>query len=218
MQDIQAIVFDFGNVLDVPDDWAVWEAQRDQLVARFRMESGEFWQHLFGSEAWQRAKLGQMSEEAFFADRLTLVGMTDPGEQRAFVKALFAGRQVNNTMRDLLKQLRTQGRHKLAVLSNTAIRNMAEWLATEQDLPCMFDEVVASADVGLAKPDAAIYELLLARLECAPHQVLFIDDQQRNTDAAAALGIQTHLFESSPALMAELIAHQILDGDPSNKQ
>jgi hypothetical protein len=47
-----------------------------------------------------------------------------------------------------------------------------------------FDLYVNSAEVGLAKPDPAIYQLTLDRLGVRPEEAIFIDDHVRNTDAA----------------------------------
>ena len=63
--------------------------------------------------------------------------------------------------------------------------------------------VVISAEVGMAKPDPAIYRLMLSRLHEAPAEVLFIDNKARNTLAAAALGIPSIVFQhSAPAIAA----------------
>ncbi len=208
MTNIAAVVFDFGGVLDVPEDRESWLAQRDHLAAGVGMTGEGFWHYLFRSDAWERAKRGQITEEAFWADRLMPLGMHSEAQRRAFVARLMAGRGVHPAMRALLERL--QARYTLALLSNTAVRNMADWLAESFDLT-VFDEVISSADVGLAKPEEAIYRLLLERLRLPPETVLFIDDLARNTTAADALGIQTIIFESPEVLVSVLQAHGMLD-------
>jgi putative hydrolase of the HAD superfamily len=52
-----------------------------------------------------------------------------------------------------------------------------------------FDDVISSADVGLAKPDHAIYRLAAERLGLPVEECLFIDDTERNVVAAREVGM-----------------------------
>jgi len=57
------------------------------------------------------------------------------------------------------------------------------------DFANIFDDVVDSHEVGMRKPNRAIYELALNRLGVEAHRAAFLDDAQSNVDAALALGI-----------------------------
>jgi epoxide hydrolase-like predicted phosphatase len=52
-----------------------------------------------------------------------------------------------------------------------------------------FDEVVISGEVGLRKPDPAIYELTCERLGVSAPQCVFVDDLRPNVTAAVGLGM-----------------------------
>jgi 2-haloacid dehalogenase len=52
-----------------------------------------------------------------------------------------------------------------------------------------FDGHVISGLEGVAKPGRRIFEILLERYALAPETTVFVDDVQRNVDAARALGI-----------------------------
>ena len=67
-----------------------------------------------------------------------------------------------------------------------------------------FNGIVVSGEEGLAKPDHAIFRLLLDRFHLDALSTLFIDDSPGHIDAARALGLRTHLFRSERALAAEL--------------
>jgi FMN phosphatase YigB (HAD superfamily) len=56
------------------------------------------------------------------------------------------------------------------------------------------DGFVVSGDVGVRKPDQAIYERLLQEVRVEPAEILFVDDRVRNLDTAAALGMEAVLF------------------------
>ena len=51
------------------------------------------------------------------------------------------------------------------------------------------DEVVISCDVGMRKPDAAIYRLACSRLGVDPTEALFLDDSAAMAEGAAAVGL-----------------------------
>ena len=53
----------------------------------------------------------------------------------------------------------------------------------------IFDDVVDSHEVGMRKPNHAIYELSLSRLGVEAHRTAFLDDAQSNVNAATAVGM-----------------------------
>jgi putative hydrolase of the HAD superfamily len=92
---------------------------------------------------------------------------------------------------------------RIGILSNTTW----EWtrrLREVHDWADRFDPVLLSCELGLCKPDPAIYRLLLERLGLPGAQVLFVDDREDNLAAAAALGIKGHLFVDQAGLQSEL--------------
>jgi 2-haloacid dehalogenase len=73
-----------------------------------------------------------------------------------------------------------------------------------------FDGTIVSGREGVAKPDPVIFRRLLDRFGLDPGVTVMIDDRQENLDAAAGLGIQTHLFRSSRLLRTDLEAAGVL--------
>lgn len=78
----------------------------------------------------------------------------------------------------------------------------------------LFDEVVLSCEVGCAKPDPRIYQVILERLGVAPGDVLFVDDVSDNVEAAESLGMPAHLHRNT-ADTAERIGSQTVDSPDS---
>lgn len=64
--------------------------------------------------------------------------------------------------------------------------------------------VTVSGDIGLIKPDRAIYDHHVASFGLDPAASLFIDDSQKNVDGAKAAGWQAVLFTDAPTLKADL--------------
>jgi 2-haloacid dehalogenase len=69
-----------------------------------------------------------------------------------------------------------------------------------------FDAIVVSGAERLVKPDPRIFTLLMERHRLRAEQLVFIDDNPRNAEAAAALGMHAIHFVSPPRLRAELAA------------
>ncbi|MFE6716065.1 HAD-IA family hydrolase [Streptomyces albidoflavus] len=93
--------------------------------------------------------------------------------------------------------------HRLALLSNSfgldpfnPYEHVGVW-----DL---FDVHVVSEQVGLAKPDPGIYQLVLDRLGLPAERCVFADDQARNLAPAAAAGIATVHVTDEAVAVAEL--------------
>ncbi len=75
-----------------------------------------------------------------------------------------------------------------------------------------FDGIVVSGEERLVKPDPRIYRLLMERYELRPEELVYVDDNARNTEAAAALGLHGIHFTGPEALRAELVALGLIDG------
>lgn len=67
-----------------------------------------------------------------------------------------------------------------------------------------FSEVVVSAEVGIRKPDSAIYALAAEKLGRAPADCVFVDDVEINLVPARALGMDTILHDRSRDTLAQL--------------
>lgn len=59
------------------------------------------------------------------------------------------------------------------------------------------DNYVVSSSVKLAKPEPAIYQLLLSKYNLNPEECVFIDDRKDNVDAAKALGMSGIVYPGS---------------------
>lgn len=76
----------------------------------------------------------------------------------------------------------------VGVISNTNETHV-RWLDAHVPELRSFDLVMMSNELGMGKPDPAVFRLALELLDVAPHQTLFVDDVQENVDAATALGM-----------------------------
>ncbi|MFC1648604.1 HAD-IA family hydrolase [Nanoarchaeota archaeon] len=74
------------------------------------------------------------------------------------------------------------------------IQKFSEWTTVQ----------IWSCEVGVAKPDPRIYQILFEKANVKPEECLFIDDKQRNIDAARELGMLGIVFEGNDKLFPKL--------------
>jgi 2-haloacid dehalogenase len=74
------------------------------------------------------------------------------------------------------------------------------------DFLTLLEDVVVSGVEGVAKPDPAVYELLVARTGRALGELVFVDDRADNVAAAAACGMTAYVFTDAARLRADLRA------------
>ena len=67
-------------------------------------------------------------------------------------------------------------------------------------------DVVVSGEVGIAKPDPAIYRLAAERCGLPPHALVFVDDKPANAAAATAVGMRGLVFTDPAVLRTDLLA------------
>jgi 2-haloacid dehalogenase len=74
----------------------------------------------------------------------------------------------------------------------------------------LFDDIVISGKVKIAKPDLGIFTILLARAQRAAWQCVYIDDSIRNIEVAQEIGFKCIHFQSPEKLVDDLAAFEIL--------
>ncbi|MFD1151590.1 HAD-IA family hydrolase [Saccharothrix hoggarensis] len=87
----------------------------------------------------------------------------------------------------------------------TAVLSNADgYWSPPADWAALFDVVITSGDVGIAKPDRRIYLLTAERLGLAPRDCVFVDDLAVNVRGAAAAGMVGVHHRSVDATVEEL--------------
>jgi len=88
-------------------------------------------------------------------------------------------------------------KHSIYLLSNTNTIHLdtfkkklgrVRWLRFYN----LFDKMYLSHEMGLRKPNAAIFEYILEEQNLKPEEVFFIDDSSEHIEGANKLGIKTH--------------------------
>lgn len=199
---IKAIVFDFGGVMATFFRPELFQT----LEAELGLQAGSLSEILWRSPEWRLAEVGAISEQEYWRRIAPRLGFHTQAERtpvriRDLQQALFGDVEVDPNMVDLIRGLRS--RYRTGLLSNTSA-SQPQRLIQQYNLEGLFDVVVLSAAVGLAKPDPAIYRLALQRLGTAPETTIFVDDYEPNVAAAAELGIQGVHFTGYEPLVSAL--------------
>lgn len=123
-----------------------------------------------------------------------------PGAERAAQVYFANAGRVDAEMVGLVAAVRE--RVTVALLSN-ATDQLREHLA-HHDLVEAFDVVFCSAELGMAKPDVAIYRHAADVLGVQPGECFFTDDRPENVDGARAADMHAEVFTGRAGLVARL--------------
>jgi len=135
---------------------------------------------------YRSTSLGNMSSAEFWKE----VGL-DPGLEDEYLQRY----ELTVGLTDFLEAVNSQG-YEVWCLSN----DISEWskkLRARFELDKYVHGFVISGDVGVRKPEQAIFDRLISQLTASLRDAVFVDDQRRNLDVAAALGFGTVLFMSA---------------------
>lgn len=98
-----------------------------------------------------------------------------------------------------------RGRCRVGLLSNATTRLRGD--LARLGLAGEVDEVFGTAELGVAKPDPAVFGLVSARLGLEPGECGFVDDTAGHVAAAQAVGLVGHRFVSPAGLVGFLAGH-----------
>lgn len=86
------------------------------------------------------------------------------------------------------------GKYRLFLLTNTDEIHISRFehnvgMSFYTDFYKCFEKVFYSYEMGMRKPEPAIFTHIINKYDLSPKRTLFVDDKKNNTDAAAALGL-----------------------------
>jgi len=110
----------------------------------------------------------------------------------------------------ILRELHAAGT-RLVALTNWSAELFPHAEATFGFLS-LFEGIVVSGREGVAKPDPAVFDLLLSRYRLDPAATVFVDDSPANVEAAAGAGLQARLFTDAEILRRDLSRLGLLSG------
>lgn len=197
------LIFDFGGVLITWDPHLVflkYFSDDIQAIDRFLKEI-DFAGWNYQQDAGRPFEQGVAELSAQFPQYAHLIRAYDE-EWEESIAGLIPGTV------ELLRRLKAAG-YPIYGLTNW---NDEKFSLVQHRFPIfdLFDDILVSGAVKLAKPDPAIFQLMLKRINRLPQECLLIDDSPKNIDAAIRLGFSAIHFTSPTQLEAELCRLGIL--------
>jgi len=207
---IEAVIFDFAGVLSTsPAAGMIERAQRFDLdLATFLpIVMGPL--DVDGDHPYHQLECGRITMDEFDAaiePMWRAAGLTEfPTLPRG--DELLALVEPVAAMVDVARDVRAAGLATAILTNNT--REWGAWRAA-WDADNLVDVVIDSSEVGLRKPNPAIFELTVERLGGPPFgRCLFLDDFPWNVAAADAMGFQT-MHVTDPVAAAAAVRSRLV--------
>lgn len=192
---IKNLIFDIGNVLM---EYRGYEMLQDYGLNE--EESHRVGDEIFCHEIWSHLDLGVSIEkvikeyQSVFPEYHDLIQwfLTHVEDMPIYWEDVW----------DKVHSLKEQGYH-IYILSNYS-REMLNIHAGNARFWDDVDGAVVSADCGLLKPNAEIYQYLLSKFNLKAEETVFFDDRLENTEAAKKLGIESYRITSKKYLFEVL--------------
>jgi len=193
---IRTVLFDMGNVL-VSFSHERMFSQLGDACGRTGEEVKTF---LADTALANRFETGKVDAKGFHQEIERWVQR--PIDEATLLRAGADIFWLDTPMPEVLKQIKSQG-VRLVLLSNTSSTHIdiirEQWSFLDE-----FDELVLSYRVGAMKPDAAIYEAALAKINCDPSECFYTDDVAPYVEAGRTHGLQAEIFRDVPTLIGHL--------------
>ena len=202
---VDAVIFDLGGVImrnGSPRDFTQQYPDHDPAyIAELMMGP----HHLDTDHPWHQVERGEISfaqcremTQKLLAD----AGVSRPAHpptEKSSSRSSFAF-ELNDDMVAFIHDLRSAN-IPTAILTNN-VREFRQWWWPLLDFDALFTTIVDSHEVGMRKPNPAIYQLTLERLGVTAPRAAFLDDLHANVEAASAVGLHgIHVEQDSlPAI------------------
>lgn len=202
LNDIQAIIFDMGRVLVNIDNTLLVEKLFKGLDASDLQELGR---KTMADPTMVEFNCGRMDPETFHAQMCDTYQVEADFEtfKRLWCEIFY----TMDGMEELVGRISNQTR--VGLLSDTDaihwqyIRTTWPWIGA-------IEKPTLSYQLGVMKPDAAIFLAAAKNVDTPPEHCLFIDDLQSNVEGARAVGLQAICFEDVHSLESVLEALGLL--------
>jgi len=199
-----AVIFDYGRVLSL----APSQSELQQFAALVGVSEPPFFEIYSATRHdYDRGLTDFRRHWQAFSDAAGVTLALAQVERIAEMETLMWLR-VNPNVLALAREIKAHG-VRIAILSNMP-HDLLAYVRREFDWLDEFEVKVWSCEIGVTKPDAAIYHRCLDALGCQPGRALFFDDRLNNVEAARELGMEAHLFQS--AEQARAIVEAGMDG------
>jgi len=195
-KDINTVIFDMGGVLLKTEN----PAPREALAARFGVTRMELEAFIFMSETSLRSEVGDLSDKDHWETALR--HFKQPvNDYMAVYDEYFSGDAIDQELLGFVVSLKPA--YQVGLLSN-AWMNARMLLDMHFNFIDVFDVSVFSSEVGMRKPDQAIFKLMLEKMGVKAENAVFIDDMPLNVEGAISAGLHAIRYTDTPQIINAL--------------
>jgi epoxide hydrolase-like predicted phosphatase len=194
---IRAVYFDLGGVIVRTE----YQAPRQRLAEEFGMDYEDIDKLVFGTPSAARASVGEITEEEHWRNVMKI--LKRPVTEYERIRAeFFAGDVIDHTILNFLRSIKPK--YKVGLISN-AWSGLRSYIVREK-FDNVFHHMTISAEVGVTKPEARIYQFALEQLQVKAKEAVFVDDVQENIEACEKLGMKGIHFKDPESALKQLKA------------
>lgn len=196
---ISTIIFDLGNVI-VSDAVIFYKNELAdftdvlKLAGVSRKTAEKIWK-----KHWPDLKYGRKEINVFWNEFEKEITTKVPIEKikKAYEDKIIVDKEVLDFAHSL------KSKYKILALANESKFGI-RLKERKFNLKKTFDKIYCSADLGMAKPNLDIFEFVLKDANLKPGEIIFIDNQIENVEAARSLGIKSIHYVGLKELKKEL--------------
>jgi len=145
----------------------------------------------------RKADLGIISEDETYTALAQICGKTAQQVKSEWKDIPTLNEEMVNTVIELRKSYKT-------ILLSNAITGLAEYVLGDELIKKMFDDLIISSRIGMAKPDDNIFEYAISLCGCPAGRTVFTDDNPKNIAAAEKHGINGIVFRDTNSFLSAL--------------
>jgi len=187
-------IFDLGNVIVDIDFNRVLGAWSDFS----RVPLATLKQNFVMGEAFHRHERGEISDEEFAKALCEEMALPLSYEQFSTGwQAVFVA--LRPDVIDIMHKLRAKG-DRVVVLSNTNRLHTTFWPEQYPEIRAAADRIYLSQEMGMRKPEARIYQQVLAEEGFSADDTVFFDDNAENIAGAERVGITSILVANKATI------------------
>ena len=196
--DLQAVIFDYGEVLSGPPNPQAHQNLLNIAGVEKELFEKAYWAYRLDYDA--DILNGQTYWQAVARD--TEAHFTPQQIEQLMEQDAAMWMDLNPAMVAWITKIKQAGL-RLGILSNMGY-GVLGYILPRFDWLAQFDQLTWSCELGVVKPDPAIYLHTLKKLQVLPEQALFIDNLEKNIAAAESVGLHALLFTSVDQLRKDL--------------
>lgn len=156
---------------------------------------------LYRSELWYNYKCGTITEEEYWVKCIERLPFEYKGSWSTLSRLFELTVWVDTELVELVRMLKRD--YRIHVLANSG--RELERRIKHFGIDDLFETVMSSHNLKMAKPDANIYHYTCETIEARPEEILFVENNYYNARVAKEMGFQTLVYTSAQSFQRYII-------------